>query len=172
MKRIIVILLVFTCMLIFAGCNRKQIDNISTQDEQINSFTIAMEKIDIETPAPTESNHHQPKDTDNIVLHEIMGYCGNTVTTVSCIKNDDPWENSFWGSDSVTLTDLLLYLDYKDEVCRCNIEYIVDTEFGKNYGINLSEGFVRYDESQCDLTDEQISNIQDIIDDNRYSTDK
>ena len=75
----------------------------------------------------------------------------------------EPWEASFAGSDSVALTDLLRYLDYSGDICRCLPEYNVDTEFGKGYGINLTEGYARYDGGQTPLTEEQIEQIGEII---------
>ena len=71
---------------------------------------------------------------------------------------------SFWGDDSVALTDLLLYLDYSGDVCRCMPEYRVDTEFGTGYGINLTEGYARCGDGQASLTAEQAEQIQAILD--------
>lgn len=58
-------------------------------------------------PADPEEEHG-PFDGDNILEHEPMGYCGNTVTKVSrdTRMGGEPWEVSFWGDDSVALTDL------------------------------------------------------------------
>ena len=115
----------------------------------------------------TEKDHdHQLTEGDNIVPHEEVGYCGNTVTTVSREERvwDAPWEASFWGEDSVALTDLLLYLDYSGEVCTCLPEYSVDTEFGAGYGVSLTEGFARHDGGQVSLTAEQVEEIRAILD--------
>lgn len=76
----------------------------------------------------------------------------------------EPWEVSFWGDDSVVLTDFLLYLDYSDRICRCQSEYNINTEFGTGYGINLTEGYIRHDGGQTSLTAEQIETIQGILD--------
>ena len=97
--------------------------------------------------------------------HEAAGYCGNTVTTISREERvwDEPWEASFWGEDSVALTDLLLYLDYSGDVCRCLPEYSVDTEFGTGYGVNLTEGYARSGGGQTDLTEEQVEQIREIL---------
>ena len=114
----------------------------------------------------TEKDHdHQLTEGDNIVPHEEVGYCGNTVTTVSREERvwDAPWEASFWGEDSVALTDLLLYLDYSGNVCRCLPEYSVDTEFDTGYGVNLTEGYARFGGGQADLTEEQVEQIREIL---------
>lgn len=118
--------------------------------------------------APEEAESacvHRPSQGSSVVEHAPAGYCGNTVTTVSREERvwDEPWEASFWGDDSVALTDLLLYLDYSDGVCRCLPEYNVDTEFGTGYGVNLTAGYVRHDGGQADLTEEQISQIREIL---------
>lgn len=97
---------------------------------------------------------------DNIVEHEIMGYCGNTVTTVCKIGGESV---SFWGTNSVALTDLLLYLDYSEDTCRCPAEYRVDTEFGEGYEINLTNTFVRHDGKQVSLTEEQAEQVREIL---------
>lgn len=117
-------------------------------------------------PLPEEEPcAHQPSQGDNVVEHEAAGYCGSTVTTVSreTRMGGEPWEASFWGDDSVALTDLLRYLDYSGDVCRCLPEYSVDTEFGTDYGVNLTEGYARHNGGQTDLTEEQVSEIREIL---------
>lgn len=118
---------------------------------------------------PEEEDHSQPSQADNIVPHEPVGYCGNTITTVR--RNDrlvdSPWEASFWGGDSVALTDLLIHLDYSGDICRCLPEYYVKTEFSEEeYGVNLSDSYVRYHGGQVKLTREQADLIRDILDRN------
>lgn len=109
---------------------------------------------------------HTLSEGNNIVEHDPAGYCGNTMTTVSRVAGpeEEPWEASFDGSDSVDLTDLLLYLDYSGPVCRCLPEYNVDTEFGTGYGVNLTEGYARHEGGQVSLTEEQAVMIQAILD--------
>lgn len=109
--------------------------------------------------------------TDDVHLHAtaltaqtvddpVTGYCGNTWTTLYI----DGKEYSFMYGYSVTLTDLLVNLDYNpNKVCRCMPQYRADTEFGSNYHIHLDYGFVRCDKGQADLTQEQIDTIAEII---------
>lgn len=116
---------------------------------------------------PEEPDHrHALSETDHTLEHDPVYYCGNTVTTISreTWLGGEPWEASFWGSDSVALTDLLLHLDYSGDICRCLPEYSVDTEFGTGYGINLTEGYVRHDGGQVSLTAEQAEEIRGILD--------
>ncbi len=87
-------------------------------------------------------------------------YCGNTMTTVYFADNK---KFTFMGGNSVTLTDILRTLKYDKPICKCLPEYTVDTEFGLEYGINLSEKYVRYNGSQAEITDEQAKQISDII---------
>ena len=119
---------------------------------------------------PEEPDHsHQLAQEDNVLPHEEVGYCGNTITKVRQNERleEDPWEVSFWGSDSVALTDLLIHLDYSGEICRCLPEYYVDTEFSQEeYGLNLTSGYVRYGEGQVELTQEQVELIQGILERN------
>lgn len=139
---------------------------VSDQGSALSSEAPAPSTEGVEGEAHMDEHSHSLAEGNNIVEHEAMGYCGNTVTTISCQirQNDDPWEVSFWGSDSVALTDLLRYLDYSGDVCRCLPEYTVDTEFGTEYGINLTEGYVRHDGGQVSLTEEQIRQIREILD--------
>ncbi len=154
--RIFLILsVVFIISLSMAGC-----DN---EDE----FLPEASSDFVYTTIGTEQDH--PTNENNIIPHEEVGYCGNTVTTVSYrysgkdTGEDEDWTNSFMGSDSVMLTDLLRYLDYSNDICKCLPEYIVDTEFGKGYGINLTEGYARYEGKQVSLTDGQIKTVTEIF---------
>ena len=119
---------------------------------------------------PEEPDHsHQLAQEDNVLPHEEVGYCGNTITKVRQNERleEDPWEVSFWGGDSVALTDLLIHLDYSGEICRCLPEYYVDTEFSQEeYGLNLTSGYVRYGEGQAELTQEQVELLQGILERN------
>ena len=114
------------------------------------------------------SHIHTLHEGDNILEYDPVGYCGNTITTVSYTpfgqKEKEAWETSFWGDKSVTLTDLLLHLDYSEGICRCKPEYTVDTEFGKSYGISLTEGYARYEDAQVSLTAEQLELVREILD--------
>lgn len=104
---------------------------------------------------------HQPTEEEQIVSDPFVGYCGNTRTT---IYFDDGKSCSLMPGNSVYLTDVLHNLDYdKKKLCKCLPEYTVDTEFGLGYGINLTEGYARYDNGQAELTQEQIDKIKEII---------
>ena len=104
---------------------------------------------------------HQAATQEQMVVDPVTGYCGNTMTTLY-LKNGEKYTFSF--GNSVTLTDILVNLDYDPvKVCRCLPEYTVDTEFGTGYGINLSEGYARCDKGQADLTKEQVETIREII---------
>lgn len=105
-------------------------------------------------PAPTETN---PADV----------YCGNTQTTI--LYNDQAY--TVMGAPSVTLTDLLLHLDYDPEkVCKCaDYALTVTTEFGGPYYISLNERYARCQNDQgvlvgqADLTEEQLQTIKTIL---------
>ncbi len=105
---------------------------------------------------------HTPAAEPQTVEDPISGYCGNTVTEV--ILDGETY--SFWGDDSVRLTDLVINLNYADDICRCLPEFTVNTEFGDGYGVNLSEHYVRYGDRQCPITEEQAAEIQGILDRN------
>lgn len=118
--------------------------------------------------AGSEPNHtHILTTFDNTVEHEAVGYCGNTVTTVRMVDETEGAESrkvSFWGGDSVTLTDLLTYLDYSEETCDCMPEYTVKTEMEDGeYGISLTDAYARHNGKQVSLTQEQRETIREII---------
>ena len=105
-------------------------------------------------------HNHQVAEEAQTVDDPVTGYCGNTQTTLYIGDK----EYSFMYGHSVTLTDILVNLNYDPmRVCRCRPEYTVDTEFGTGYGINLTAGYARCDKGQADLTQEQIDTIAEII---------
>lgn len=106
---------------------------------------------------------HAPAAEPQTVADPVSGYCGNTVTEVTL--DGETW--SFWGGDSVTLTDIVINLDYDPEkICRCLPEFTVDTEFGDGYGVSLRESYVRCAEGQAPLTAEQTEAIRGIVERN------
>lgn len=144
-KRITLILLtaVISALAIFAALEVAGENTLKAQSPPINAPHI-----------------HLGAKNEQTVDHDFFGYCGNTLTT---IKINDK-EYTFWGGDSVTLTDMLLYLDYsKVRVCKCPVEIKVNTEFGLGYEINLTESFARSEKGQVDLTEEQVKLIKGII---------
>ena len=107
-----------------------------------------------------DDHGHEAAEKAQTVEDPYSGYCGNTMTTIIL----DGKEYTFEGSDSVYLTDLLLNLAYDPEkLCDCMSEFTVKTEFGGPYGVNLSQGYARYDGAQADLTKEQIEVIRNIL---------
>ena len=139
MKRIIMGFISFILMITLCACNSTE-NNLST----------------------TSNDHtHQVAVKEQTVADPVSGYCGNTLTTIY-FDNDKSYE--FWGGESVTMTDILVNLDYdKNKFCNCSPEYTVDTEFGIGYGINITEGYARCDKGQADLTKEQIDQLKKII---------
>lgn len=171
MKKLLSLLLVLVLAVSMAACaapvadgngedpgeetkNQAGPDTVAAAPESVQS----QDEEDVHSPAPAEA--------DNILPHEQALYCGNTVTTVkfdAVGTTEEKWEKSFWGEDSVRMTDLLRFFDYSGDICRCRPEYTVDTEFGEGYGINLSEGYVRHDGRQVTLTEEQTAELREII---------
>ena len=89
------------------------------------------------------------------------GYCGNMLTTVYL----DEMNFTLAGSYSVTITDILINLNYDpNEVCRCMAEFTVDTEMLPGIEVNLTEGFARCEKGQAALTESQTEAIREIID--------
>ena len=108
----------------------------------------------------TEVHAHSIATDAQTIEDPFVGYCGNTWTVLHIGDK----EYAFMFGHSVTLTDILINLDYDpDKLCKCLPEYTVDTEFALGYGINLTQGYARCDKGQADLTQEQIDQITEII---------
>ena len=116
---------------------------------------------------PQTDHSHELLSESNVVEHDPEGYCGNTITTVRCVQLGNQEENrerASWGGASVGLTDFLRWLDYDDSTCRCLPEYCVKTEFSPaEYGINLSDGYVRFEGKQTQLTREQLDYLRELL---------
>lgn len=125
------------------------------------------------TQKTADTHSHTAFNGNNIIEHEFVGYCGNTRTRISLANTEggEPASLSFWGEDSVALTDLLRYLDYNEDVCKCVPEYHVDTDFNFDggYDISLTGHYARCNGRQVNLTQEQVNLIQDILDRNSDS---
>lgn len=107
-----------------------------------------------------DDHDHSLAEEPQTVDDPAIGYCGNTITTVHLDGN----AYSFYGSDSVNLTDILINLKYDpNKICRCMPEFSVDTEFGTSYGVNLSQSYARCEEGQADLTSDQVDLIQEVL---------
>lgn len=116
-----------------------------------------------EAPSVPKGHLHSPAATPQTVEDPYVGYCGNTRSTVY-FKNGK--SHTFMYGGSVTLTDILLNLDYsEDALCDCEAEYTVDTEFGLGYEVNLTQSFARFDGGQASLTEDQIKEVRKIIND-------
>lgn len=111
---------------------------------------------------PNENGHvHLPAEEPALCSDPVSGYCGNMQTTVHLNGAD----YTFAYDDSVTLTDILINLNYSpDLICRCMAEFTVDTEPMGGFEVNLTESFARCKQGQAPLTAEQIQTIRDIID--------
>jgi len=110
---------------------------------------------------PLESAHvHTVVSEAQTVDDPVTGYCGNTWTTIR--SNGSSY--TFCYDKSVTLTNIVINLDYDPgKTCRCMAEFSVDTEFGTDYQVNLTQGFVRCDKGQAELTQAQIDEIAAIF---------
>lgn len=140
------ILLALVCSLALSGCGKAQ--------------TVTCYAYPTETQVIQPDHPHALAAEPQTVENPVSGYCGNTRTTV--YLNGESW--TFEGNDSVALTDILINLDYDEEkICRCAVEFTVDTEFNTGYGVNLTEGYARWDEGQADLTEEQVQTVREII---------
>lgn len=164
------IILLLTLLLSLSGCAPAPAGDGGLSPIAVQENDTTLEN---EPPAGGETGGeetHAPAQGDNVVPHEPGVYCGNTVTTVRYTggvggpPEGEEWEKSFWGSPSVELTDLLLYLDYSGDICRCLPEYEVETEFSDTpYGVNLTDAYARHDGKQVALTEEQVEQIRGII---------
>lgn len=154
MKKIILMTMVFAAFLFSCACSLASAEN-ATQ-----SSTAAQNELSI---AQEENSHTHVFAAEEQTENELVGgYCGNTKTTIHFPNGK---KCTFMYEKSVELTDLLFRAAYdKDSVCLCAYEYIIDTDLGTGYYVNLTEGFVRNEEGQVSLTQGQIEKIKSIID--------
>ncbi|MBQ3134408.1 MAG: hypothetical protein IJB75_01170 [Oscillospiraceae bacterium] len=135
-----------------------------------------MDPFAVEAGVSLPEHGHTAPQSNNVVAHDPVGYCGNTVTTVRCEKlgkQEERWERSFWGGSSVGLTDFLRWLDFSEDICRCLPEYYVKTELEQmEYGINLTGGYVRLGDKQCQLTEDQVSWLAETLEAVKAGTGK
>ena len=105
-----------------------------------------------------DHSHGFGEESDRTV--NSHAYCGNMEVTVTV----DGTVHRIVGSDAVSLTDILVWLDYDPgAVCRCMAEFTVDLETLKNIQVNLTESFARCERGQAALTEEQVQTIRTII---------
>lgn len=162
MKRLFVLILTGTLLLYLAGCQ-----STSQQEHGFTPLPVIPEESQtgcdstlVRNADGGEDHSHRVASEAQTVDDPITGYCGNTQTTLHIGDK----EYTFMYGHSVTLTDILINFNYDPmRVCRCRPEYTVDTEFGKGYGINLTQGYARCEKGQADLTQEQIGTIAGII---------
>lgn len=157
MKRIILLLLMLL-LLCLTGC--KKADPESAAPEPTTPATEVSQTA--EDPEP-------------------IGYCGNTLTTIQVCEafgQATGEEYTFMSGPSVTLTDLLLRLDYDPlKVCKCcDYDIAVTTEFGGPYYVSFREAYARCKNeegtlAQADLTAEQLQTIQQILEEQREALD-
>lgn len=109
------------------------------------------------------SHMHSPASEPLTVENPVTGYCGNTITEV--VLGEEVF--SFWGADSVALTDILINLAYDpDQICRCLPEFTVNTEFKTGFSVNLTQAYARCEDGQAALTTEQVETILEILNQN------
>lgn len=136
---------------------------VSTDGKTPSQPDFSAEKAESEAEGKTDTHIHTLATVGNEIEHEPFGYCGNTITKIRAADATNADERSFWGGDSVELTDLLRFLDYSEPTCKCLPEYTVDTEFESGYGINLTEGYARHGDGQAQFTAEQLAAVRNII---------
>lgn len=170
MKKTTLLLLCLLLVGTLAACRYANASEMKTNTPDASASPVETQP-EIECKVTDEADHiHAPVKEEQTVSDPISGYCGNTQTTISTtqfftkVTDTAPFEYTFMGDYSVTLTDILVNLDYDpDMVCLCAGEYNVDTEFGTGYEVNLSDGYARCEKGQADLTKEQIDTITQII---------
>lgn len=168
MNRKSILVLALAAALGLSGCAERAaaLGNGGNEDNNSSSVTV-LAAGENNAIIDDDGFEHALFEGDNTSDNDLRATCGNTITKISreIRTGGEPRECSFWGSDSVALTNLLLELEYSGDVCKCLPEYYVKTEFGEEeYGISLSEGYARYDGGQVSLTAEQIELIHGIID--------
>lgn len=151
MKSILILMLIIFPILL-SSCGKANPADSSSSSQK---YQYLLETVE------SDEHTHEAASLPQTVSDPISGYCGNIITKIAVGED----EYSFWGGDSVTLTDIVINLDYQKDTCDCLAEFNVYTETeSRPYGVNLTEAYVRYGDKQADLTLEQVSTIRDIYD--------
>jgi len=138
---------------------------ISDSVQDISRQIAASNAPPVNTYSPEPGGHrHYLCKIDNILPHEDEALDESIRTTVEYTPEEgEGFVKSFDGEKSVELTELLRWLNYQGQACRCPAEYIVTTESGEVYGVNYTDGFARYGDSQTSLTEEQRKEVGKIM---------
>lgn len=170
MKRSSILALALTAALGLSGCAERAAalggENAANDPSSVTGLAAALTAGEDNTVIDEDGFKHTHFEGENTVEHDPDGYCGNTQTTITrnTQMGGKPAETTFMYEDSVALTDLLRWLDYSGEACKCLPEYYVKTEFSQErYEVNLSEGYARHNGGQVSLTAEQLNLIRGII---------
>ncbi len=62
-----------------------------------------------------------------------------------------------------TLVEILTKADYNQGLCRCAAEFTMILEGVGEYQLNLSQGYIRHEGTQADLTQDQVQTLTDIL---------
>lgn len=103
----------------------------------------------------------EPQTVQTVREPVIGDSCGIYEVTIY-FENDKSYD--FSREDTSALFDIFASLKYdKNKLCKCLPECWVGGEFGRGFGISLSDGYVRCDDSQADLTEEQLEKLKEIV---------
>ncbi len=152
MKSILIAMLIIFPIL-FSACSKG--DPVSDSSSSPQEYQYLLETVE------SDEHTHEVASLPQTVSNPISGYCGNMITKIA--SGDD--EYSFWGGDSVTLTDIVINLDYSKPMCKCAAEFFVYVESNeKPHEVNLTEAFIRFEDKHASLTEEQVETIREIYD--------
>lgn len=119
-----------------------------------------------QSPSQTESaplsvaETHTPAAEPQTVEDPIVGFCGNTFTTIHL----EGRVYSIMGGDSVELTALLINAAYDPAaLCDCLPAVTVITEMGGPYGLDPEGAYIRCEKGQASLTVEQVELVRGIL---------
>lgn len=125
----------------------------SRKPDRVNS-----EKINEPENDSCSADHSLAKKPQTISDPYENGWCGNTQASITI----DGKTYGFMLGDAITLNALYRNQRFKDKVCKCEADILITTEFGE-FSYNSEKGFIRNEKGQCQLTEEQIKEIEAII---------
>lgn len=107
-----------------------------------------------------DEHTHAPSKKPKTVSDPIKGFCGNIITKLE----KDGVVRFIESDDSVTLTALVINLDYSEPMCKCATEFSVYVETEKEpYEVNLSQNFIRFQGKHASLTADQTETVRKIV---------
>lgn len=152
------------CILIVGAFALENIGHKDATEAAAPAAPMAATEAAVEEAAPAEGITGEEMTREEVTAEEPEDIYLPAVQGIDVTVQGNGREYALEAKTGMTLLELLQNQAYDpDQVCRCDVEYTVTTEFGVRYDINLQEGFVRCQEGQASLSEEHLLQLKTIL---------